>query len=65
MFESPRGGRVFVTQKKNPKGAWTLKDFGPKIRLQQALGLDEIAPLEAPPNFQTQTAKITTYFLDV
>jgi hypothetical protein len=40
-----------VRQKKNPKGAWTLKDLGPKIRLQQTLALEEIAPLEAPPNF--------------
>jgi len=47
---SQGGGGGGVRQKKNPKGAWALKDLCPKIKLQQALALEEIAPPKAPPN---------------
>lgn len=52
-------------QKKNPKGAWALKDLGPKIKLHQALVLEEIASLEALFNLQTKFIKIKTYPLGV
>lgn len=54
-----------VNKKQNPKGAWALKDLGPKIKLQQALALEKIVPLEVAPNLQTKTTKIRTYFFGV